>query len=80
MKKLIALPAGISAFLVFFCWGFPALKGAQVNWLQAILAFVAFTVVGVLVSALSSGALNHLFETGGKVTTYEKEKKEKNDP
>ena len=72
MLKKLAIPVMISAFLVFFCWGFPALNGEKVNWLQAALAFVGFSAVGVLVSALSSGALNRLFETGGKITTSEK--------
>ena len=74
MKQKLIDAVVVSAFLTFFCWGFPALNGAEVNWLQALLAFVAFSAVGVLVSALSSGALNRLFETGGKITTSGKKK------
>ena len=76
MKKKLLNALSISAFITFFCWGFPALKGAEVNWLHAVLAFVAFAAVTFAVSALSGGALNRLFETGGKITTADQEKKD----
>lgn len=76
MKKSILSAVGVSAFITFFCWGFPALRGAEVNWLHAGVAFVAFAVVAFAVSALSGGALNRLFETGGKMTTGDKGEQE----
>jgi len=77
MKKQIVISMGVGAFISFFCWGFPALNGAEVNWLHAALAFVGFSVTGILVSYLGSGALNRLFETGGRITTSEEETKQK---
>ena len=61
-KKPILSAIGVSAFITFFCWVFPALKGAEVNWLHAALSFVAFAVVTFAVSMLSGGALNTLLD------------------
>ena len=76
MKKNLLSALAISALITFFCWGFPALKGAEVNWLHAAFAFVAFAAGAFAVSALSGGALDRLFETGGALTTSDKEEKE----
>ena len=76
MKQKLIDAVVVSAFLTFFCWGFPALKGAEVNWLHAALAFVAFAAASFAVSALSGGALDRLFKTGGRITTGEQEKKD----
>ena len=76
MKKKLINAVAISAFLTFFCWVFPALKGAEVNWLHAAFAFVAFAAGAFAVSALSGGAQDRLFDTGGALTTSDKEEKE----
>ena len=76
MKKKLLGAVATAAFITFFCWGFPALKGAEVNWLHAAAGFVAFAAVTFAVSALSDGALDRLFETGGKLTTGKQDKKD----
>ncbi|MBQ7778717.1 MAG: hypothetical protein IJ396_07385 [Oscillibacter sp.] len=61
-KKTLLSAVATSAFITFFCWGFPALKGAEVNWLHAAVAFVVLTALIVSISWFSGNALNALFE------------------
>lgn len=68
MKKNLLSALAISALITFFCWGFPALKGAEVNWLHAAAAFIAFAAVAFVVSLFSSGTLNQLLEKDGKLS------------
>ena len=72
MKKTLISALAISAFLTFFCWGFPALRGTEVNWLHAAGGFVAFAAVAFLVSWLSSGALNQLLEKEERPSSNDK--------
>ena len=72
MKKTLISALAISAFLTFFCWGFPALRGTEVNWLHAAAAFIAFAAVAFVVSLFSSGTLNQLLEKEERPSSNDK--------
>ena len=60
MKKYLINSVAIAAFITFFCWGFPALNGAEVNWLSAVIGFLGVTAVSFFMSWMGTHAISNL--------------------